>query len=184
MARVLHYRYQVTIRRHWEQSSSSKIAEGICNILSVDPTQAPLVIPNELLGSRRKKSLSLSLSQLQFITVMWVDGSSTDGLFIGSYLLSTECGYHIKSYTLLILTDFDYLGHFYQIIVFDLVKDIVNLPHTQSNEILKGLSKAAMHLLFNKYLRSTCLFCNIWSSVIYFYFFKEIKFLLEISATE
>lgn len=93
---------------------------------------------------------------------MWVDSSSTDGLFIGSYLLSTECGYHIKSYTLLILTvDFDYLRHFYQIIVFNLAKDIVNLPHTQSNEILKGLSKAAMHLHFNKYLRSTCLFCNI-----------------------
>lgn len=58
-----HYRYQAIIRRHREQSGRSRRSEGICNILSSNPTQAALVILKKLfVGGMNSVSLSCGLS--------------------------------------------------------------------------------------------------------------------------
>lgn len=135
--RVLkHYRYQVTIGRHWEQSSKSRITEGICNILSVDPTQALLVISNKLPVGGRRVSLSLLSAAVYHSDMDWQ--FLNWWIFIGYYLQSTECGFHIRSYSFLILIDYDYLRYFHQIIS-TLIKRHTKFTRYSDSEILKSL---------------------------------------------
>lgn len=113
LARVLeHYRYQVTIGRHWEQSSSSRPAEDHAH---TGPTCHSCQTP----------SLSLSSSY------SGVDWSSLNWWSIYMLLFSRHRMWvPYRSYSFLILT---FLSNYIY-----LCESIINLPNTQNSEILKG----------------------------------------------